>query len=166
MPAAVYRSVFAEDRRAELVQVAVAPEAGRVDMHLSARDDSSSLLPIGPAQNSFFSGTAEIGTQQVTVGRLADYLSRDAIEAPALLKLDVQGFELQALSACEDRLDRFSWIYVECSFIKLYADQALADSVIAWLRQRSFTLSGIHNVVYANSGQAIQADFLFQSNSP
>ena len=49
---------------------------------------------------------------------------------------DEQGFELTALQGCEELLDRFEWVYAECSFIELYEGQALADEVIAWLRER------------------------------
>ncbi|MGH9448085.1 MAG: FkbM family methyltransferase [Terriglobia bacterium] len=48
-----------------------------------------------------------------------------------LFKLNVQGHELEALKACEDLLDRFAYVYVECSFMELYKGQALADEVIA-----------------------------------
>jgi hypothetical protein len=43
----------------------------------------------------------------------------------------------------------------------LYAGQALADEVIAWLRERGFRLRGVHNLEYDRDGRAIQADFLF-----
>jgi FkbM family methyltransferase len=45
-PAALWRAVFAGDARAALVEAAVGPEAGEAEIHVSARDDSSSLLPI------------------------------------------------------------------------------------------------------------------------
>ena len=48
----------------------------------------------------------------------------------------MQGFELTALQGCEELLDRFDWVFVECSFIEPYEGQALADEVIAWLRER------------------------------
>jgi len=83
------------------------------------------------------------------------------IQPPAFLKLDVQGFELEALRGCEDLLDRFACVYAECSFVEMYAGQALADEVIAWLRDRGFRLRGVHNMVYDRGGRAIQADFLF-----
>ena len=162
-PAAVYRAAFAEDPRATLHETAIGPESGDRVIHLSARDDSSSLLPIAATQNALFPGTAEIGTQPIRVTRLADQMSEDAVEQPALLKLDVQGFELQALQGCEDLLDRFAWVYVECSFAELYAGQAFADAVVAWLRERGFRMVGAYNTSYDGSGQAIQADFLFKS---
>ena len=55
-------------------------------------------------------------------------------------------------------------MYVECSFVELYAGQAMADEVIAWLRKRGFMLRGVHNVDYGCDGSAIQGDFLFARN--
>jgi hypothetical protein len=54
-------------------------------------------------------------------------------------------------------------VYAECSFVELYASQALADEVIAWLRERGLSLRGVHNMDYDRGGRAIQADFLFAS---
>ncbi|MDD5036826.1 MAG: FkbM family methyltransferase [Methylococcaceae bacterium] len=160
-PAAKFRAVFADDPRVTLHQVAISPERGETTIHVSARDDSSSLLPITAMQNNLFPGTAEAGTATITVGPLANYVPAEAIESPALLKLDVQGFELQALQGCEDLLYRFTHVYVECSFVELYAGQAFADEVISWLRERGFVLQGVYNLAYDRSGKAIQADFLF-----
>ncbi len=160
-PAQRFRTVFAGDRRVTLHETAIGPRAGIAEMHVSARDDSSSLLPIGAEQNRLFPGTAEAGTRKIRVGRLADFLPADGIVAPALLKLDVQGFELTALQGCEELLDRFDWVYAECSFIELYEGQALADEVIAWLRERGLRLVGVYNMACDRDGRAIQADFLF-----
>lgn len=163
-PAAVYREVFAGDLRTTLVESAIGSQPGEAMIHLSARDDSSSLLQITAAQNALFPGTAETGTTTVQMARLAEKLPA-ALQAPALLKLDVQGFELEALAGCEDLLDRFDWVYVECSFVELYAGQAFADAVIAWLRERSFALRGVYNTSYDAQGRALQADFLFGRES-
>ena len=160
-PAALWRAVFAGDDRARLVEAAIGPEPGEATIHLSARDDSSSLLPITARQNALFPGTAEAGTATIRVARLADEVPVADITAPALLKLDVQGFELPALEGCEDVLERFAWVYVECSFMELYAGQAFADAVIAWLRERGLRLAGVYNMSYDSDGRAVQADFLF-----
>jgi len=88
-------------------------------------------------------------------------LKIEEIVSPALLKLDVQGYELSALRGCEDLLQAFAWVYVERSFMELYKGQALADDVIAWLRERGYNLSGVYNMAYDRNGRAVQADFLF-----
>jgi FkbM family methyltransferase len=160
-PSRTFQRVFAGDPSVILHPVAIGPERGETTIHLSARDDSSSLLPISSLQNTLFPGTAEAGTATVTVGPLSDFVAAEEIEPPALLKLDVQGFELQVLRGCEDLLDRFALVYAECSFVELYLGQALADEVIAWLHERGFGLRGVYNMTYDRRGRAIQADFLF-----
>ncbi len=164
-PATVYRELFKEDGRTCLHEAAIGPNGGVSIIHVSARDDSSSLLPIGTAQEALFPGTAEVSAEQVQVVRLADRVAGQRIESPALLKLDVQGFELDALRGCEPLIKGFAWIYVECSFIELYEGQALADAVIGWLRDRAFALCGVYNLKYDSKGRAIQGDFLFHQHA-
>lgn len=166
LPAATCRAVFANDARAISHEAAIGPEARTTQIYVSKRDDSSSLLPITATQNAIFPGTAGVGTQIITVAPLSTYLALEAIEEPALLKLDVQGFELQALIGCEDLLARFSWVYAECSFVELYGGQALADEIIAWLYQRGFGLYGVYNMSYDVTARAVQADFLFKRTEP
>lgn len=106
--------------------------------------------------------TGESGTIMVGVGRLADFVCAGELRPPALLKLDVQGYELEALKGCEDLLASFSYVYAEGSFVELYRGQVLADELIAWLRRREFRLSGVYGVVYDGQGRAVQADMLFR----
>ena len=160
-PAAIFRRVFAQDDAVTLHEAAVGPQAARGTMHVSARDDSSSLLPIAPLQSALFPGTAEVGTTEVAVAPLDAFMAAADIAAPALLKLDVQGFELAALAGCEPLLAHFDWVYCECSFVELYAGQKLAADVIEWLSGRGLRLRGMFNPAYDGEGRAVQADFLF-----
>ena len=160
-PSSLFRKIFNGDSNVTLHRTAIGPEKGTATIHISASDDSSSLLPIAAMQEQLFPGTNEIKTEKIQVGRLSDFVSADQIVSPAMLKLDVQGFELKCLQGCEDLLDRFQQIYVECSFVELYKGQALADEVIAWLRDRNFILQGVYNTFYDSKGAAVQGDFLF-----
>ena len=109
-------------------------------------------------------GTREVATETIQVECLACRIKEDDLRPPALLKIDVQGYELSSLQGCEALLQRFSNIYVECSFVELYAGQALAAEVIRHLDNRGFHLSGVYNVQYGLRGQAIQADLLFSKH--
>jgi FkbM family methyltransferase len=160
-PAAIYRKVFSGDAEVKLWQVAIGPQSGEAVIHISGRDDSSSLLPISAEQERIFPGTAGVGIANIKISTLSDCLSVTDLPGPAMLKLDVQGFELDSLKGCEDLLGRFDWIYAECSFRELYKGQATVDEVIAWLRERGFPLCGLYNASYDASGYAVQADFLF-----
>lgn len=160
-----YRALFSADDAVTIHQAAIAPDKGEATIHISRRDDSSSLLEISAAQTDLFPGTQEAGTRVVPVGPLSEYLEPEDIVEPAVLKLDVQGFELQALSGCAVLLHRFVWIYVECSFVELYTNQSLADEVISWLHGHEFALKGVYNMSYDKQGRAVQADFLFKRNN-
>jgi FkbM family methyltransferase len=161
VPAGTFRKMFEDDPQVTLHEAAVGPVSGNATIHISRRDDSSSLLPITATQVALFPGTAEAATAIVRVAPLREFISAAEIQTPALLKLDVQGFELEVLRGCEDLLGQFAYVYAECSFVELYAGQSLADEVIAWLRERGFPLRGVHNTEYGQDGRAIQADFLF-----
>lgn len=159
--AALFREVFSGDAGVTLYMAAIGERSERKRIHLSACDDSSSLLEIGQAQSEYFPGTHEIGTLDVEVGTLGQYLTKEDIVRPAMLKLDVQGFEMQALAGCESLIENFDFVYCECSFVELYKEQKLAKDVILYLGKLGFGLSGIYNAAYDRAGNCIQADLLF-----
>ena len=130
-------------------------------MHVAARDDSSSLLPISSRQSRAFPGTEEVGLETVRLGRLCDFVEADDIGRPALIKLDVQGYELSALDGCEELLHRFDWVYAECSFLEFYEGQALAEDLVCRLRERGFGIFDFAGVTRSKHGRALQADLLF-----
>ncbi len=159
--AVIFQKVFADDPVVKLYETAIGNNSGRTLIHLSAHDDSSSLLEIGQTQSDFFPGTHEVGTLEIEVGTLEEYISKDEITRPAMLKLDVQGFEMQALAGCNTLIGNFDYIYCECSFFELYKGQKLAGEVIGFLNALGFGLTGIYNPSYDRDGNCIQADFLF-----
>jgi FkbM family methyltransferase len=161
-PAAIYRALFGADPRVRLHECALAPQRGEMTMHVSGRDDSSSLLPISALQSEHFPGTAAVGCANVPVGPMPDFISRDDLGRQNLLKIDVQGFELEVLKSAEPMLSQFRWIYAECSSVPLYEGQALADEVIRWLKARGFDLIGRFNPSRGRDGTLLQADLLFQ----
>ncbi len=160
-PARIFKTVFDADDDTHFHHYAIGPERNQTTMHISQSDDSSSLLPISRLQNEIFPGTSEIDTTVVDVASLDCFLSVDEINSPALLKLDVQGFELDALRGCERLLSSFDLIYCECSFVELYLGQKMASDIIEWLYNRGFILKGVYNTSYDNQGNSIQADFMF-----
>jgi FkbM family methyltransferase len=160
--AAIFKKIFSTDEFTKLHVAAIGEKFEKKLIHLSARDDSSSLLEITSNQSKLFPGTHEIGTLEIVVGPLDMYITNDEIIKPAMLKIDVQGYELQALAGCKTLISNFEFIYCECSFIELYANQACADKVISYLDRLGFRLTGVFNTSYDLSGGCIQSDFLFQ----
>lgn len=158
--AAVYRRVFAGSGTHEVIPTALGSTTGKAVLHVSSDDDSSSLLPIGERQSELFPGTEEQATVEVDVTTLDGALAGKALARPLMLKLDVQGFELEVLRGAVATLHATDWVYVECSFEELYDGQALASDVERWLVDHGFGLAGIGAVTKAR-GHVVQADLLF-----
>ena len=159
-PAGIFQSVFAKEDNIYLHNVAIGLESKMTDINVSADDDSSSLLPITDLQVRLFPGTAHKETEKVKVVRAPDLLSAEQVQPPALLKVDVQGYELHVLQSFGELLVNFEYIYVECSFVELYTGQALAHEVLAFLAEKEWCLNGVYNIEYDKHGKAIQGDFL------
>lgn len=160
-PLHIFKKVFNGDPNITLYPYAVGREKMISIIHVTKDDDSSSLLPIKQMQSDLFPGTLERETRQVMVYPLSQVLDSSRIPPASLLKIDAQGFEMEVLQGCEEILGKFSHLYIECSFVELYGGQALVHQVIAWLEERRFVLSSIHNLYYGRNGMAVQGDFLF-----
>lgn len=156
-------AVFSADSKTFLFKSAVGELEQSAVMNVANRDDSSSLLPITDSQTSLFPGTASIGVETVHIAPLWNFLSPQNLIGPCLLKIDVQGFELKVLKGSAKVLNSFDFVYCECSFLELYAGQALVDEVIRFLLRYDFVLCGVYNLLLDPvSGRSIQADFLFR----
>lgn len=160
-PIQIFKKIFDHDSNVTLFPYAVGKEKTTAAIHITKDDDSSSILPITKTQSDIFPGAVEKETRQVLVYPLSQLIDPASIPPASLLKIDVQGYEMNVLQGCEDVLQKFSHLYIECSFIELYEGQALAHQIIAWLEERDFVVSSVHNLYYGKNGLAVQGDFLF-----
>jgi hypothetical protein len=95
------------------------------------------------------------------VRRVDGVVDPQSLEPPLLIKLDVQGAELQALQGMPGLVAHAAHVYAEVSFLELYEGQPRASEVIAWLAENGFSLVGVYNPSYSKDGSAVQADALF-----
>jgi FkbM family methyltransferase len=160
-PFSRFRALFGDDEKTTCHQVALGESPGRATIHISGQADSSSLLPITPLQDHLFPGTKEVATRSIDVARGDDFFQEGRPNDQVLIKLDVQGFELVALSGLQTTLSRSRYVYTEVSFQELYMGQALAHDVIGWLGDRGFRLRGVYNLSTDMAGAPVYADFLF-----
>lgn len=160
-PRATLTGVFGGDVRFASHDVGLSDQSGVAEFHVSARDDSSSLKPIGEEQVRAFPGTAEARSITIDVRRLDDVLSAQDLERPVLLKIDVQGAELEVLRGADQVLSVTDEAVIECSFRELYVGQGLADEIVCLMRAAGLRLRGFHRPWAGASHEAIQADLHF-----
>lgn len=158
--AEIYSAIHGDVTRITLVRCALGEARSDATLHLSQSRDSSSLLPIGQLQSELFPQTSEVGTISVPVQTLDDSLPLMKGRSHQLLKLDVQGYELNVLRGARAVLPLCSHVYAECSEVALYDGQSLRPDVSKFLEEHGFSESGAFNHHYRGA-ELIQADYLF-----
>ncbi|MCH7772311.1 MAG: FkbM family methyltransferase [Bacteroidetes bacterium] len=82
-----------------------------------------------------------------------------------LMKIDVQGFELNMLKGAISSLNNIDVIIVETSFVELYENQPLFDDIYSFLVKRNFSYQGnFDQLKDPNSSCILQADAIFTRN--
>jgi FkbM family methyltransferase len=128
-------------------------EKAEVEMHVA--QTSSSLLR--DAHNETF-------PVQIFPQTTLDKTIRDSYagRAPDLLKLDVQGFELEVLKGCEASLGRVRAVLTELSLLDLHENVPLLHELVGWLGERGFVAYDICGMTRRPLDNALwQADMIF-----
>ena len=152
-------------RNLEVIACAVSAHAGEAEFVISRADDSSSLLPMTEAQTQHFPGTGAAARTVVPTAPLDHLVVPERRLRPCLLKVDVQGAELDVLDGAPGVLRAVDSVLVECSFVELYRGQALAGEIIDALHGRGFLLTAVCSPLPDRSGGVLQADLLFERRS-
>lgn len=84
------------------------------------------------------------------------------LKAPAFLKLDVQGYELEVLKGAREALSHICVILAEVNLIDIHKGVPLLDEVILFLRDKGFVAYDICGLGRRPLDNALwQADFIF-----
>ena len=121
------------------------------------------MLPPVQASKSLF-GVQEVDQFHTRVWRLDDYRNAYQLPLPDLIKLDVQGFEVEVLQGAGECLRSAKGVLSEVSFIEYYEGQCLFHDVVGQLAEfglfvRAF---GFNTVLGSAVGQT---DVLFLRTS-
>src|SRR6266404_4861833 len=137
-------------------RMALSAEVGSREFYVTSREDSSSLLCPAKAQHEM--GISVKGRIVVPTDRLENVLSAGEILRPSLLKIDVQGGELEVLKGMGRRADVIDYIYVEVSFIELYEGQPLFAEIDKFMTSIGYNLRGVANCIADRAHGPTQAD--------
>lgn len=135
-PLAKHCAAFGEKVRglegAHLHAVALGAENAPAVLRVTDFSDASSLLPLAAPSRSDF-GVEEVERVDVEVRSLDEYRAANDLAFPDLIKLDVQGYELEVLKGATECLQRAKALIVEASFVEYYERQCLFHELVAFL---------------------------------
>lgn len=125
-------------------QLAAGTTEGFAELQLASMSELNSLQGMTEFGHQFFGGTTvRTGTERVQVVRLdqilAEVFERRNIQR-ALLKLDTQGWDLEAARGAEGLMDRIVAIQTEISFQALYEKMPTFEESWSYFRDRGFEI--------------------------
>jgi FkbM family methyltransferase len=132
-------------------------------INVSSFTDSSSLLAPTPLEFEHFNIKTE-SKEKVEVKRLADLINNNTLPVPDIIKLDIQGFELEALKGFDEILKSVQYIICEVSFKSYYQDQPLFIDIMNYLALFNFQVFALsyHTPLGA---ELYQTDVLFKRDN-
>lgn len=137
-------------------------EDGTLEFNKNSYHHSSSFLNLHK-ENSHFPG-GNITTIKVDIFRLDAKVEDFIIQKPALLKLDVQGFELQVLKGGLKSLSQFNYILIEVSLDMLYDNQPDFSQINNFLESSGFFLYKMIDFNMGKNLNYIEGDFLYRKS--
>lgn len=125
--------------------------------------------PFGSTGSSLYEEQTAFDRQIVTLPmcRLDDFLAAHSDSHFQLIKLDVQGAELDVLSGGQKTLQAAEIVLLEASFIQYNKGAPLFDEVIAFMKADGFVVFDILDCFRAKQDILFQGDILFvRKDSP
>ena len=136
---------------------ALGREKKELELYITKRKDSSSVLrPILGNNKNYIINEKK----KISVKKLDELLDFKSIEKPSIIKLDVQGYELEVLKGSENTLDYIDYVIAEISSTEIYENQTQADELIKFLESKSFEIKDRCNLSRVED-KLFQEDVLF-----
>jgi FkbM family methyltransferase len=131
----------------------------KVSMKVTDFSDASSFLPLTETGMHQWH-LKQVAELPVDVQRLDDWVSSRDLPSPDLIKMDVQGFELEVLRGGERCLAQTKCVLLEASFDNFYEGQCRFDELVSFLAGAGFYVRAFGYGTLAGR-PLVQADVLF-----
>ena len=154
------RTRFTGRSNVTIHSVAMGAEAKTVSFNVLNSMGSSSVFNPSAIVKSYHGEKMDIHqVVEVQQVRLEDVMGANC--EVDLLKLDLQGYELEALKGCGKLLERIKIITTEIEFVPLYEGQPLFGDIDVYLRAHGFRLLNLYELYTHPDGQLTAGDAVY-----
>jgi FkbM family methyltransferase len=143
--------------------LALGERQGHSTFHVNSHSQSSSILALGKPHFDAFPQERETRTIEVELTTLDAFFDKIDLPSPVLLKLDVQGYEAQALAGAPETLKRCDYVVTEASFKPMYTGETPFNQVLSMMERKNFEfLRPVGWLTEPRTREVLQVDALFQ----
>lgn len=150
-----------EAEEVTLINKALGATTGQTQINVNKYRHASSVLDAKQGGAANFDKFRKERSETIEVVTLDDYLDGESVEGYWLLKLDVQGYELQVLRGAKDSISNFEAVLVEVGIRPTYEGEATLSELMAVLSVSGHRLSAVLDVTRDDDQRIVQLDALF-----
>ncbi|MCJ7787045.1 FkbM family methyltransferase, partial [Patescibacteria group bacterium] len=148
--------------RQKLFACALGRSEGTATLNVLANRPSSSLLRVTPGCDKLFHRPMDLQrTIEVPIRTLDSVFAECGLEELDLLKIDVQGYELEVLAGGVSILRHTYLVVIEVSFFEHYYGQPLFPDIYSFLTSAGFGMHRMFGYAYDDRGCLLQCDAVF-----
>ena len=138
---------------------ALGSSVGKSRIKVTSFSDASSILPLTEAGKSQWNLNC-VDEIAIEIAMIDQLVATGEVPQPDLIKLDVQGFELEVLKGAAKCLPDVTAVIAEVSFSEFYENQCLFHDVVTYLGANGFALHALGHSTPTGK-PLVQADALF-----
>jgi FkbM family methyltransferase len=155
------RKNLSDRPQVRVVEAALGSVDGKIEFHRNALSVASSALPVHANQVRSFPQVRETGVVEVDLMRLDTALDGEILTSPCLLKLDLQGFEYEALKGGAHTLSQCDYALIELSCKPMYEGEPPLEDILDLMKGNGMRFVRPLMVLEDTDGEIVQMDGLF-----
>ena len=128
---------------------------------ITSRMDSSSFLKVVSNTNKS-KNYSVIEKRDIKVSTLDKIFLNEKISHPILIKMDVQGYELEVLKGANDLLKKIDYLLLEVSDNEMYQNQPTEKIIVEYLKNFNFEIYRSNDWLKIQNTNFNQRDIIFQ----
>lgn len=131
----------------ECRQLALSSRTQTLKMFINDSPMTSSVLPRNENSERYFDAVTRIKeVRELKATSLDDWFDRSGLERVDIIKLDLQGYELEALRGAKRILARgVACVYLEVNYVPFYEGSATFGEIDVFMRSQGYKLFNLYN---------------------
>ena len=158
------RKQFETNKNVTIHNVALGNEIGSIKFNKNKYGHISSILDISEENKHYPKEKNDLNQIEVAIKTLDSYaFLSNKPKSISLLKLDVQGYELEVLKGGEKTIEHLDYIVIEANLEELYVNQPSFTEINAYLNSKNFEVDGMLDFNLGNNNKYIEIDIVYKN---